>query len=150
MAVGTAPASVRQPAPSTPKGPSAWPLLVEGDPGRRRPSRPLHRTLAWCAVLVVGSMLLVVAADAHLTQGQVRLARLQQQLTAELGQHRNLEARVASLSEPSKVVAQSQGNGLVPPSHVTDVPQVVTSPSPHPSSSTTPTGLSVPTASGGR
>jgi hypothetical protein len=67
---------------------------------------------------------MVVAASAYLTQGQVRLTRMQQQLTSELGRYRDLESRVAHLADPSNVVSQAQRHGLTAPSRVTDLPQV--------------------------
>jgi cell division protein FtsL len=84
----------------------------------------LRRTAAVCGVIVLVSLLMVVAASAYMTQGQVRLTRLQGQLTAVLGQHHDLENRLAQLSNPSRVVSQSQRHGLVPPSQVTDLTQV--------------------------
>lgn len=77
-------------------------------------------------VLVVGSLLLVAAAQAYLTQGQVRLAHLQQQLTNEEAQHRDLELQVARLEDPSQVVSRAQQQGLTVPAQVTDVPLVPT------------------------
>jgi hypothetical protein len=90
---------------------------------------------------------MVVAASAYLTQGQVRLTRMQQQLTSELGRHRDLELRVAQLADPSNVVSQAQRDGLTAPSRVTDLPQV--SPATVPAS-TVPTAAhaSVPPTAG--
>jgi hypothetical protein len=90
---------------------------------------------------------MVVAASAYLTQGQVRLTRMQQQLTAQLGRHRDLELRVAQLADPSNVVSQAQRHGLTAPSRVTDLPQV--SPA-SVTASTVPTAAhaSVPPAAG--
>jgi cell division protein FtsL len=93
-----------------------------------------------CATLVLCSLLLVAGASAYLTQGQVRLTRLQQQLNVEFGRHRNLESRVAQLANPSKVVSKAQGDGLTAPSHVTDLPELTptTAPvTPHTSTDTT-------------
>src|ERR1700676_3525892 len=124
MAVATAPARVRvDGAPSrTPDvAPQPRPALASG---RRGPRRPLQRTAALCGALVLCSLLMVVAASAYLTQGQVRLTRMQQQLTSELGRYRDLESRVAHLADPSNVVSQAQSHGLTAPSRVTDLPQV--------------------------
>jgi hypothetical protein len=74
--------------------------------------------------LAVGSLLAVAGADAYLTQGQVRLTRLQEQLNAQLGQHRNLELGVAQLEQPAGVLSEAQKEGLVVPGDVTDLPQV--------------------------
>jgi hypothetical protein len=97
-----------------------------------------------CGVIVMMSLLAVVAASAYMTQGQVRLTRLQGQMTSVLGQHHDLEERVAQLSDPSTVVSQSEHHGLVAPSDVTDLTQVnpsataTTAASGHSSSATAP------------
>ena len=69
-------------------------------------------------VVFLVSLLMVVAASAYMTQGQVTLNRIQGQLDAVLGQHHLLEQQVARLSNPSTVVSQSQGHGLVAPTNV--------------------------------
>lgn len=97
---------------------------------RHRNPRRVRRGAVIVAVsLMVGSPLAVVGVQAYLTQGQVRLARLQQQLNAQIGQHRDLELRVAQLEQPAYVLAQAQKQGLVSPSDVVDLPQVAQSPS---------------------
>jgi cell division protein FtsL len=75
-------------------------------------------------VLSIGSLLVVAAAQAYLTQGQVRLARLQQQLSTEESRHRDLELQVAQLEDPSHVVSKAQQQGLSVPAQVTDLPLV--------------------------
>jgi cell division protein FtsL len=80
-------------------------------------------------VLVVGSLLAVAGAQAYLTQGQVRLARLQQQLTNEEARQRDLQLQVARLEDPSHVVGQAQQQGLSVPNQVTDLPLVPSAPS---------------------
>ncbi len=109
---------VRVPRPSQP------PRRASESPGVRGPRWPLRRTAALCGAIVMASLLVVVAASAYMTQGQVRLTRLQGQLTSVLGQHHDLEERVAHLSDPSTVVSQSEHHGLVAPSDVTDLTQV--------------------------
>jgi hypothetical protein len=79
---------------------------------------------------------MVVGASAYLTQGQVRLTRMQDQLTTELGRHLDLEAHVATFVGPSNVLSQAQRNGLDAPKSVTDLPQVIPS---------APSALSSPT-----
>ena len=74
--------------------------------------------------IILMSLLIVVAASAYLTQGQVRLTRMQDQLTSVLGRHRVLEYRLARLSDPSRVVTQAENDGLVAPSKVTDLTPV--------------------------
>jgi hypothetical protein len=132
MAVSTAAPRVRAAAPSAPPpapARSGAPRPATAPP-RRQADGSLRRAAATCATLVVGSLLAVVAANAYLTQGQVRLTRLQQQLSTELGQHSDLEHRVAVLTAPASVVAEAQDHGLVAPDKVTDIPQLPVSPSP--------------------
>jgi len=92
-------------------------------------------------VIILVSLLMVVAASAYLTQGQVSLTEMQGKLNTVLNQHHLLENEVAALSNPSKVVSQSQDHGLVAPTNVTDLNQV------NPSvSSTTAPGAGHPSA----
>ena len=140
MAVATAPAQVRVAgAPSHVPDFPPQPRLPLETPGRRPPHRSLRRTAALCGALVLCSLLMVVAASAYLTQGQVRLTRMQGQLTSELGRYRDLESRVAQLADPSNVVSQAQRHGLTAPSRVTDLPQVnLSQPPPTSTASTAP------------
>ncbi len=112
------------PAP-TPSPAQARPRPAAGRP--RGGTLPL-RAIAVGATLVVASLLAVVAADAYLTQGQVRLTQLQQQLTSASGTHRDLEARVARLVSPNTVISQAEHDGLSAPSAVTDLPEVTVPP----------------------
>lgn len=75
-------------------------------------------------VLVLGSLLAVAGAQAYMTQEQVRLVQIQARLAAQVGEHHDLELRVAQLSNPAHVVGVAQGLGLTVPSQVTDLPQV--------------------------
>ncbi|HZU80456.1 MAG TPA: hypothetical protein VE991_11120, partial [Acidimicrobiales bacterium] len=93
-------------------------------PASRRPRRASRRTLFAAVTLVVGSMLAVAGAQAYVTQGQVRLARLQQQLSNAQAHHRDLELQVAQLEDPASVVTKGQQQGLTVPAQVTDVPLV--------------------------
>jgi cell division protein FtsL len=77
-----------------------------------------------CAALVVGSLLAVVGSYAYLTQGQVRLARMDQQLENQVAEQRALELQVAELEQPSRVLSDAQKQGLVVPARVTVLPQV--------------------------
>jgi hypothetical protein len=93
----------------------------------------MRRSVVASAVVVVASLLTVVGADAYLTQGQVRLTRMQQQLTSASGRHRDLEAQVATLTNPSKVVSEAERAGLDAPTKVTDLPAVsLPAPTPEP------------------
>jgi len=104
-------------------------------PGARGPRWSLPKTATLAGVIILVSLLMVVAASAYLTQGQVSLTRMQGQLNAVLDRHHLLEDQVAALSNPSKVVSRSQDQGLVAPTNVTDLNQV----NPSEPSATTPT-----------
>jgi hypothetical protein len=160
MAVATAPERVRAPAapggvPDTARPGTARPDTARQprpaieSPGRRGPHRSLRRTTAVGGALVLCSSLMVVAASAYLTQGQVRLTQMQQRLTAELNRHHDLEGRVAQLVDPSHVVAQAQRHGLTAPTRVTDLPQVnLTQTSTTTSTAPAARGASVPRTNG--
>ena len=132
MAATTAPVRTRHPeaaarpvptlatAPTSPR-----PRPASGGPRRRRTAR---RAALASASVVLASLLAVVGANAYLTQGQVRLTDLQQQVDNASGLHRDLEARVARLSSPSTVVAEAEHDGLVPPTRITDLPEVTLPP----------------------
>jgi len=127
MPVATAPAEVgRAPSPVRLPERARPPLRVVEPPRRRRPRPSIRRTAIASIALVAGSLLTVAGADAYLTQGQVRLTRLQQQLGKELGRHHDLEAKVAQLSNPSAVVSAAQQHGLQAPGQVTDLPLATT------------------------
>jgi len=123
----TAPARIRVDAPVLPvtPRPASRPAAATS---RGRPGGSLRRTTVACVTLVLGSLLAVVAANAYMTQGQVQLTQMQQRLTSDLGQHRDLEAQVAKAVDPSSVVSSAQAHGYVAPSHVTDLPQVTDPP----------------------
>ncbi len=108
-------------APARP--PRRAPLRLVQTGARRRRGRG-RRALVVAVVLVVGSLLAVVGAHAYLTQGQVRLTRLQQILQSERSTQRALELRVAELENPASIVARAQQQGMVPPTKVSDLPQV--------------------------
>jgi len=103
-----------------------------------------------CGAVVVASLLMVVASSAYLTQGQVRLTRVQQQLNSALGQHSDLEARVAQLADPSTVISQAQLHGLTAPTKETDLPQATTPKTSTAASTTPPAGRSPVGSTGGR
>ena len=148
----TAPVRARR-APAA-RRPVLAPTPARRDPGRagppsaRRSTRWVRRPAALGAtVLVVGSLLATVAAHAYLTQGQIRLARLQQQVAVQINEHRDLELQVSQLENPAHVVVQAQQQGLGAPSQVGDLPQVplgtpaaapATTPTTAPTVSTTP------------
>lgn len=124
MAAATAPARTRRaPAPARHPGPRRPPLRAVG-PRRRRSRRTRRSPLVLALGTVLASLLAVGGAHAYLTAGQVRLARLQQQLESAQTTERGLEVQVAQLEDPSRVVNQAQQQGLTVPSQVTDLPLV--------------------------
>jgi hypothetical protein len=68
--------------------------------------------------------LAVAIAQAYMTQQQVRLTQVQARLANQWAQHRELETRVAELSNPAHVVRAAQKQGLTVPAQVTDLTQV--------------------------
>ena len=115
------------PIPATPR-PAQPPRRTSPSPQARRPGGSLRRTTLVCIALVVGSLLSVVGANAYLTQHQVQLTHMQQQLAGELDQYHDLQNKVAHIASPTNVVSQAQRHGLVAPGHVTDLPQVTVAP----------------------
>ena len=114
----------RAPVVARPAPPRRPPLRVvePSRPGRRH--RGSRRYVALAVGIVVVSLLAVAAAQAYLTAGQVRLARLQGQLTVQQSRDRDLELRVASMEDPADVVGQAERQGLTVPARVTDLPLV--------------------------
>ena len=112
---------------------------VAGDPARH-PSRrpPLHvvpsrrragvrsRIVRYLpAIMVVVALLVVVAGQAILADGQVRMTGLDQQLQAAQARHSAQEERVSNLETPSRIVRDATANGkMTRPSHVTQLPYV--------------------------
>jgi hypothetical protein len=76
------------------------------------------------AALVVGSLLVVAAAQAYMTQEQVRLTQTESRLATQVGEHHDLELRVAQLSNPAHIVSAAQQQGLTVPNQVTDLAPV--------------------------
>jgi cell division protein FtsL len=122
--MATAPARRGLPSPQRGSEDLRPRLRVVGPPSRRRRSWSLRPTLIVVVVLVLGSMLIVAGAQAYLTQQQVRLTGVQARLAAQVGEHHDLELRVATLSNPAHIVRAAQSQGLTVPSQVTDLPPV--------------------------
>jgi cell division protein FtsL len=126
--MATATATGRVAAPSRVPAGDRPRLQVVGPPRRRRASWPVRAPLAVAVALILGSLLLVAGAQAYLTQQSVRLGQVQTQLAVQVGEHRNLELRVAQLSNPSHVVSAARHQGLTVPNQITDLPQVTVPP----------------------
>ena len=144
MPVATAPLGVgRAPAPVRHAERARPPLRVVDPPRQRRPRPTARRLVAVSIAVAVGSLLLVAAADAYLTQGQVRLTRIQQQLNTELGRHHDLELRAAQRANPGAIVAGAQQHGMQAPGQVADIP-LVSTPPPSPTTTVAPAAPTAP------
>ena len=93
-------------------------------PRSRRHRRPGRRTAMLALAVAVLGPLLVAGSYAELTAGQVRLTRLQQQLSVQQQRESALQLRVAQLEDPSTIVAEARHEGMVPAGSVTDIPEV--------------------------
>ncbi len=75
-------------------------------------------------LMVVASLLAVVAGDAVVAEGQVRLSTTQSQVAAAEVAQKAAQVEVAEKSAPPVVVAQAKAQGLVAPQTVVYLPQV--------------------------
>jgi hypothetical protein len=94
-------------------------------PSRRRDGvrRRIVRYLP--AIMVVLALLVVVAGQAILADGQVRMTGLEQQLQAAQARHSAQEERVSNLETPSRIVRDATAKAkMTRPSHVTQLPYV--------------------------
>ncbi len=122
-------AAARRPArstPSLPAGPRRPPLRVfEPAPRRRSAPRAVRRATMWASgLLIVGSLLAVVAGDALVTEGQIRLSTTQRQIAAAVASQKSLQVAVAEKAAPPVVVKQAESGGLVAPGQVVYLPRV--------------------------
>jgi len=93
---------------------------------RRRPGGARRRITTYLpAIMVVLALLMVVAGQAILADGQVRMAGLEQQLAAAQARHSAQVEIVSKLETPSRIVKDATANGnMTRPSHVTQLPYV--------------------------
>jgi len=105
-----------------PRHPSSWRAPLRVVPARRsdRARRRFVRFLPMAMVVV--ALLIVVAGQAMLASGQVRMARLDQQVQIAQAEHRQQEVELSKRETPPRIVGAAKG--LVHPSHVTQVPSV--------------------------
>lgn len=73
---------------------------------------------------LVASLLAVGAARAYLVENQVRLARVETELSSAASRQHELELRVAELDKPSRIISSAEKDGMVQPSKVQDLPEV--------------------------
>jgi hypothetical protein len=93
---------------------------------RRRRDGARGRLLKYLPVaMVVVALLIVVAGQAMLANGQVRMARVDQRLQIAQSQHRQDILDVTKLVTPSRIVAAATGPlHMVSPTQVTQLPWV--------------------------
>jgi hypothetical protein len=93
---------------------------------RRRPDGSRSRIVTYLpAIMVVLALLVVVAGQAILADGQVRMAGLEQQLQTAQARHGAQVESVSKLETPSRIVRDATANGkMTHPSHVTQLPYV--------------------------
>ena len=72
--------------------------------------------------MVVVALLIVVAGQAMLASGQVRMARLDQQVLIAQAEHRQQEVDLSKRETPARIARSAKG--LIRPTHVTQVPSV--------------------------
>ena len=113
-------------APQPHSAPRRPPLRVFTPEPRRSVRRGLSRRgHVWLGVaMVVGSLLLVVVADAMVAQGQVRMAAIQSKINDQITIQKSAQSEVAQLAAPDRVVAQGINYGLIAPAQVVNLPQV--------------------------
>lgn len=92
----------------------------------RRRDRARGRLVTFLpVVMVVVALLIVVAGQAMLANGQVRMTRLEQELQAAQGVHRLQELNVSKLETPSRIVGYATNQlHMVHPIHVAQIPSV--------------------------
>ncbi len=117
------PRSAPRPESSRPRRP---PLRVL-EPHRRRKqaTRSVRRSTIWVSgALVVGSLFAVVAGDALVSEGQVRLATIQGQLAPAATAQKAYQVDVAQKTAPAVLVARAESQGMVANPHLVDLPYV--------------------------
>ncbi len=75
--------------------------------------------------LVAGSLLAVVTADDFVTQGQIRLSTIENQVASATATEKSEQVTVAQLAAPTRVVRMAETqDGYIAPSQVFDLPEV--------------------------
>ncbi len=90
-------------------------------------------------MLLLGTLMSVVLAHSYLAEAQVRMTRVQSELSAAQAKHESEELKVSKMETPSRINAAAQQEHLSAPGQITQVPHVSLSkpiPSPKVSSST--------------
>jgi cell division protein FtsL len=134
---------------------------VGSDPGRSESTRPPLKVVSsrrragvgrrfvryLPAAMVVVALLVVVAGQALLANGQVRMAGLDQQLQAAQAEHSQREESVSKLETPSRIVKDATASEhMVRPGQVTQLPYVsLHTPLATPNVTTAPAGTTTTT-----
>jgi cell division protein FtsL len=89
---------------------------------RKRPPnrfRLTPKTGVSLTVLLFGGLFGVAVSHALLIEGQLRLDRLDQQVSQEQARYERLRLDVAELESPERILTDAQEMGMVPPQDVT-------------------------------
>jgi cell division protein FtsL len=87
--------------------------LAVVDPEARRRSRHARFWVRANVTAVVCAVLLVVGIHAFMAEGQVRLEKIQRQLSSEQQQYAQRRLQVAELQAPQSIIQRAQQRGLV-------------------------------------
>lgn len=87
--------------------------VVRPDERPRRRVTPLGAVALTC--LVFATLFAVAVAHTVLVQGQMRLDRIDAQLTAEQARYQELRTTVAELESPERIVTAAEARGMVSP-----------------------------------
>jgi hypothetical protein len=96
--------------------------VVRSAPKRTRLWRT--RLVVVAPVLCVVSLLAVAGAQAVLTGGQVKLTKVQAEVSAAQTKRFDLELKIALEEQPSAVIAAARAQGMIVPSVIHDIPAV--------------------------
>ena len=96
--------------------------VVRSAPKRTRLWRT--RLVVVAPVLCVLSLLAVAGAQAVLTSGQVKLTKVQAEVSAAQTKRFDLELKIALEEQPSAVIAAARAQGMIVPSLIHDIPAV--------------------------
>jgi hypothetical protein len=133
---------VAAPRPTSDPGRSPRQVPLEVVPSRRRHTARRRLVKYLPVAMVVVALLVVVGGQAMLANGQVRMARVDQQLQLAQSQHRQQVLAATKKETPSRIVGVAITQlHMVHPSHVTQLPYVSLK-TPLPTPNVTPAGPS--------
>jgi cell division protein FtsL len=123
MSIATANPRARR-APSEIPAPAHAGNLRLVKPAPKRTAGEKNRAILVGPALVLACLLSVAVAQAILTEGQVRLTKLDAQVASAQTTRADLELQVAQEEQPSEVIAAARNEGMVEPSVISDLPTV--------------------------